>query len=409
MTLSKYTAVDADANSPDQITVWVGVHGTAKGFPSSGRLMVVEAEPERAKELRHLLRERSEALVCEEVLTADKGAPVTWNRFNDPRFNGPNSLTLLRERFPNLQQVDVELRHGKTLGDLLENWAPRQSEQAMPQLHLVLRQGEPLAALAGLGPWLSQLESVQMILPWPGEIMRLAEKWLSKQSFRQDPDVLTMWQVDPIAKKEWLLNQKEKEIQGLLAANQQLNSDCAAVRAERNFLLEKVQKFSAKLDKQRETQDLTVTDFHRSRAATGKLRLEKEGLQHECQQLTKERSELLQKIKTAEAAEINSTQALQSIFPMHLYREENIDLVGYSEENLLLHYIQHGQREGRMKTYQELHSEWKSSLKQCEEAEVKLEQLESQFALVQLQLETLKDLFARLANRQESQRQDKKE
>jgi hypothetical protein len=371
--------------------------------------MVVEAEPERAKELRHLLQERTEALVCEEVLSADNGAIVTWNRFNDPRFSGPNSLTLLQERFPNLQQIDEKLRRGRSLGDLLDNWVPCQSEQAMSQLHLIVRQGDPLAALAGLGPWLSQLETVQLILPWPEENMRLAETWLSEQSFRQDPDIPTMWKLDAIAKKDWLLNQKEEEIQGLLAANQQLNSAWDAVQAEKNLLLEKVNNLSAILDKLREEQDLILADLNRSRDATQKLELEQEGLQHECRQLTKERSELLQKIETAEVAEINCTQALQSIFPMHLYREENIDLDGYDEDKLLFHYIEHGQREGRMKTYQEMNSEWKTSLKQCEKAEIEREQLEAQFELIQLQLETLKDLFARLADRQESQRQDVKE
>ena len=111
----------------EEITVWVGVPAMARGLSSSGLLLVVEAEPERAHQLRQALKERPEALVCEEVLAANNGELVRWNRFNDARLSGPIGLTLLRERFPNLEQKDEEERLGRRLGDLLDNWAPCQS------------------------------------------------------------------------------------------------------------------------------------------------------------------------------------------------------------------------------------------------------------------------------------------
>jgi hypothetical protein len=409
MTLLQSTGEWSDDKTPDQITVLVGVHGMAKGLPSSGRLLVVEAEPEKAKEIRNVLRERPEALVCEEVLSAENDAMVQWHLFNDARFSGPSELTEFKKRYPNLRQINEELRRGRSLADLLDNWAPRQGEQALSQLHLILRQGDPLATLAGLGTWLSQLETVQLMLPWPEGTMGLVETWLKEKSFRQDTHTPTLWKLDPIMKRDWLLNEKDKEKQYLLDANQQLNIDCEALKAEKDFLLEKVKMITAKLERLIETQDLTVADFHQSQAKTEKLRLQQEALQHECQQLAKDKSELLQKLEAAESSVLNSTEALRSIFPMNLYREKNIDLNEYDENKLLLHYIQHGRHEGRLKTYQDLNTEWKSSLRQCEEAETKLEQLETQFGLVQIQLETVKDLFARLADRQESQHQDKKE
>jgi ppGpp synthetase/RelA/SpoT-type nucleotidyltranferase len=75
----------------------------------------------------------------------------------------------------------------------------------------------------------------------------------------------------------------------------------------------------------------------------------------------------------------------------------------------VLHYLQHGRHEIRLKTYQEIDNELKSSLKQCEEAEAKLKLLETQFDLVKQQLETMKDLFARLADRPQSLQQTKEE
>jgi hypothetical protein len=234
MTSKEPTGVASDKGNVDKITVWVGLPSLASGLPSSGSLLVVEAEPERAREFRHVLRERPEAVVCEEVLAAENKATVRWHRFNDARLNGPSDLTIWQERFPNLRQIDEEQRCGRRLGDLLDNWGPHEGEQALAPLHLVLRQGDPLAALEGLGPWIRQLQTVQMVLPWPKETMQLAETWLTRQNFGQDPQTETMWNRDPIATKDQLLKEKEKEKQDLLAVNQQLNSDCKTMRAERD-------------------------------------------------------------------------------------------------------------------------------------------------------------------------------
>ena len=212
MTSKETTAVASDHGSGGEITVWVGVPGLARGLPSSGSLLVVEAEPQRARELRQVLRDRPEALVCEEVLAAENEATVRWHRFNDTRLNGPSDLTIWQQYFPNLRQIDEEQRCGRRLGDLLDNWVPREGEQALAPLHLVLRQGDPLAALTGLGPWISHLQTVQLMLPWPEETMQLAETWLAEQNFGQDPQTSAMWNRDPVATRDWLLKEKENEI-----------------------------------------------------------------------------------------------------------------------------------------------------------------------------------------------------
>jgi hypothetical protein len=226
MSSKETTAVASDHGSGEEITVWVGVPGLARGLPSSGSLLVVEAEPQRAQELRQVLRDRPEVLVCEEVLAAENEATVRWHRFNDTRLNGPSNLTIWQQNFPNLRQIDEEQRCGRRLGDLLDNWVPREGEQALAPLHLVLRQGDPLAALDGLGPWISHLQTVQLMLPWPEATMQLAEAWLAEQNFSQDPQTSAMWNRDPVATRDWLLKEKEKEKQDLLFINQQLNRDC---------------------------------------------------------------------------------------------------------------------------------------------------------------------------------------
>ena len=409
MTSKETIAVGSDHGSGEEITVWVGVPGLARGLPSSGSLLVVEAEPQRARELRQVLRDRPEALVCEEVLAAENEATVQWHRFNDTRLNGPSDLTIWRQRFPNLRQIDEEQRCGRRLGDLLDNWAPREGGQALAPLHLVLRQGDPLAALTGLGPWISQLQTVQLMLPWPEETMQLAETWLAEQNFGQDPHTSAMWNRDPVATRDWILKEKEKEKQVLLAANQQLNSDCEATRAERDILAANLERLSAEWQELRDVQSHTLVNIQQSQIEAEKLKSQQEALQQECQQLTCEKSELLKKLQTEEAASLNSIEAVKKLFPLQHYKEISSDLGDLDEDHLVLHYLQHGRHEIRLKTYQEIDNELKSSLKQCEEAEAKLKLLETQFDLVKQQLETMKDLFARLADRPQSLQQTKEE
>jgi len=409
MTSKETTGEASDKGSGEKITVWVGVPGLVRELPSSGSLLVVEAELKRALELRHVLRERPEALVCEEILAAENKATVRWHRFNDARLNGPIDLTIWQERFPNLRQIDEEQRCGRRLGDLLDNWVPHEGEQALAQLHLVLRQGDPLAALAGLGPWISHLQTVRMMLPWPEETMQLAETWLAEQNFGQDPQTSAMWNRDPVATRDWLLKEKEKEKQDLLVANQQLNNGCATMRTERDIAVAKLEQITTQWEEHKEAQNQTLAQIQLLQIEAEKLRGQLEDVQKELQQTTGEKLELQQKLQTQETTSLNDRQALKSLLPLELYREVSSELRDLDDDQLILHYLQHGRHETPLKTYVELDGELKASLIHNAEAEAKLNQLETQFRLTHQQLETLKDVFARLADRQQSPTQEKEE
>lgn len=399
MTSKETTGVESNEDGGEKITVWVGVPGVATELPSSGSLLVVEAEPERARELRPVLRARPEALVCEEVLAAENKATVRWHRFNDARFNGPSDLTIWQERFPNLRQIDEEQRCGRRLEDLLDNWVTHEGKQALASLHLVLRQGDPLAALAGLGPWIRQLQTVQMMLPWPTETMQLAESWFAQQNFGQDPQTEAIWSRDPVATKDWLLKEKEKEKQDLLAANQQLHSDCQITRAARDLLVEKLEQLTAQCEELKETKNQALADIQQSQIEAEKLRSQQEIFQQEIEQLASEKSELQQRLREEETTSLNARQAMKSLFPLQLYKEASHGLSDLDDDQLILHFLQHGRHEAQLKSYGELDAELKASLIQNEETEAKLNQLEEQFKLTQQQLETLKDVFARLVEK----------
>jgi regulator of replication initiation timing len=407
MSSKETTAVASDHGSGEEITVWVGVPGLARGLPSSGSLLVVEAEPQRAQELRQVLRDRPEVLVCEEVLAAENEATVRWHRFNDTRLNGPSDLTIWQQNFPNLRQIDEEQRCGRRLRDLLDNWDPSKGEQALAPLHLVLRQGDPLAALTGLGPWISQLQTVQLLLQWPEATMQLAEAWLAEQNFSQDPQTSAMWNRDPVATRDWLLKEKEKEKQDLLFINQQLNSDCATMRAERDSVVAKLEQLTTQWEEHKEAQHQTLSEIQQLQIEAKKLRSQLEDVQKELQQTTGDKLELQQKLQTEETTSLNDRQAIKGLLPLELYREVSSELSDLDDDQLILHYLQHGRHETPLKTYVELNAELKASLIQNEQAEAKLNQLEAQFRLTHQQLETLKDVFARLADRQQSPTQEK--
>lgn len=392
-----------------EITVWVGAPSLVAELPGAGRLLVVEAEPQRAQELKQELRELPEAQVCEEVLAAETGTMVRWHRFNDVRLSGPINLKTWQKRYPNLRQSDEEQRLGQTLGDLLDSSISRDEGLAPATMHLMLRQGDPLAALVGLGSWISQLETVQLMLHWPEGTMRLVEAWLMEHHYRQDPQSSAIWRRDPLATRDWLLKEKEHEKQSLLIAYNDLNKEHEEMRTAKELLAEKLKQLSEHLEKLKVTKELTEAEIRQSKNEKDKLSKQHDTLREEHQLLARSNSELLQTLESTKAANIDNLQALQSLFPAQLYREEISGLSSYDEEKLLLHYIEHGRHEGRLKTYQEIHYEWKTSLKRYEEAASKLGQLETQFDLAQKQLETLKELFARIASRHNSQQQEKGE
>jgi len=275
---------------------------------------------------------------------------------------------------------------------------------AIKALHLKLRQGDPLAALAGLGSWLNQLETIELMLPWPKETMGEVETFLTEQNFRQDLQTAALWKRDPIATRDRLLEEKERELQVLLASTQLLTRDCEVLEAEKKSMRTEIEKISAQLNELRINQDLTQEKIQQSENEADELKIQQKDLQQECQRLISDKTITLQKLQAEEATNVNMRQALKNLFPIEIYRENNVNLGELDEDSLIIHYVLHGREPARLKTYKELYNELKSSLKKCEEAETKLEQLEANFGLAKQQLETLKDIFARLAEKSQPQR-----
>lgn len=249
-----------DPEGAEGLTVLVGAPLAVTALPASGLLLVVEADLERARLLKNDLQGRQDALVCAEVLAAQSGTPVQWFRFNDPRLDGPLPEADWREHYPNLRQLGEEQRNGRRLEDVLEAWSARVQLQHQPPLQLELHQGDPLAALEGLGAWLARLQAVRLPRRRGAAAGSAAAgsgaavaAWLEQRGFRADEELAATWRRDPEATQRLLLAEREQQIaeleeqlatqavrlllaqtrhEELSQARDQLQSDLDALRAE---------------------------------------------------------------------------------------------------------------------------------------------------------------------------------
>lgn len=144
------------------LSILVGAPPTL-GEISAAPTLILEADAQRCSALslelfRRNLEEQVQLRPC--VLTEAPGTPVTWFRFSDSRLNGPLPLEQWLPRFPNLKQTGEEQLRGDTLAEVLFGWDPARAGR--PCLSLSVRQGDPLALLAGAGPWGDRIASFRL-------------------------------------------------------------------------------------------------------------------------------------------------------------------------------------------------------------------------------------------------------
>ena len=197
--------------SAEELTVVVGAPLGDGSLPKAGLLLIVEADLEKARQLGQELAWDARVMVCSEVLTTEEGAPVRWHRFNDARLNGPAALDAWKEQYPNLQLVGEEQRRGRCLEGVVNAWAEQQGLQGQPWLHLEVRQGDPMAAVGGLGPWLAGLQSVHLdISKTAVQWHQPLDAWLRERGLLGVEDVPGSWRRDPVATLQLSLQEKER-------------------------------------------------------------------------------------------------------------------------------------------------------------------------------------------------------
>jgi len=237
----------------DTITVWVGAPSKLSSLADPGLHLVVEADPARAQRCRTAWPEHPGLVVCDQVLAPHSDAPVRWCLFNDGRLNGPLDQQVWQANYPNLHQVGEEQRLGCSLADLLTNVGRHLVDGPYIGLNLHLQQGDPLAALDGLGAWLEGLHIVDLALPsaatalWAGPV----GAWLEPRGFRACAGEAARWQRDAIASRRLLLQERDRamaNVQDLEARLQQLSNEREALQVSSQQQQEQLEHILRELD-----------------------------------------------------------------------------------------------------------------------------------------------------------------
>jgi hypothetical protein len=192
-------------------------------------------------------------VVCNQVLAPHSDAPVRWCLFNDARLNGPLDQQVWQANYPNLHQVGEEQRLGCSLADLLTNVGRHLVDGPYIGLNLHFQQGDPLAALDGLGAWLEGLHIVDLALPsaatalWAGPV----GAWLEPRCFRACAGEAARWQRDAIASRRLLLQERDRamaNVQDLEARLQQLSNEREALQVSSQQQQEQLEHILRELD-----------------------------------------------------------------------------------------------------------------------------------------------------------------
>jgi len=227
----------AETAMASTITVWVGAPAGLSSLVDEGLHLVVEADPARAQRCRTAWPEHPALVVCDQVLAVQTDAPMRWCLFNDARLNGAVDQQAWLAHYPNLRQIGEEQRLGCSLADLLTNVGRHLVDGPYTGLRLNLQQGDPLAALDGLGAWVQGLHTVELAMPaaamalWGGQV----GAWLELRGFRACSADVARWKRDAIASRRLLLQERDRalaNVQDLEARLHQFSNERKALQVQ---------------------------------------------------------------------------------------------------------------------------------------------------------------------------------
>jgi uncharacterized coiled-coil protein SlyX len=126
--------------------------------------------------------------------------------------------------YPNVQLLSKESRSGRLLKNLVQAWANEHAPDQVIFLDLELRQGDPVAALMGLGSWIQSVTSVRLEMPVAKENDEsIMVDWLQKQGFQLTDDSTKEWKRNPLTTLELTVKQQNHTIAELENKLQELS------------------------------------------------------------------------------------------------------------------------------------------------------------------------------------------
>lgn len=165
-----------------QLSVVVGAPALISQLPA-GDVLLIDASSTRLEALA-ARNDPTRSLVCETaMLTEEPGGMVLWHRYDDARFDGVVPPEHWHDDYPNLHVLGHDHAVGQRLESLLDRWAA--DGRRPTAFQLLIRQGNPLAAVAGMGGWLPHLQRLELAGPRASELWREPMGvWLEARGFR---------------------------------------------------------------------------------------------------------------------------------------------------------------------------------------------------------------------------------
>lgn len=213
------------------MSVVVGAPALISPLPV-GDVLLIDASSTRLEP--HAARnDPDRSLVCEAaMLTKESGEMIVWHRYDDPRFDGVVPPEYWHDFFPNLHSLGHDHALGQRLESLLDRWAA--DGRGLTAFQLLVRQGNPLAAVAGLGDWLPHLQRLELAGPRASELWQEPlGVWLEARGFRRSPQAGS-WERD-------LLESCRLERDALAAKVKHYEACFGQIAAELDQLLEERQ------------------------------------------------------------------------------------------------------------------------------------------------------------------------
>ena len=199
-----------------------------------GPTLVIDPDQASLDRLQADLHHRDFPFPCRfqcAVVSVAAGQKLEWYSFNDRRFDGSLALECWSGRPPNLICLQQQTLHGRALHDLIETAdLPLEEHQTGC---LVVRQGDPTAALASAGDWLERLQIIELRSPaaalnWAsvlrGQLEPLGFRPSDRDMLWQRPGVLMLrFLLERLqTQREQLVLERDEQMQGRQVMAQQL-------------------------------------------------------------------------------------------------------------------------------------------------------------------------------------------
>lgn len=182
------------------MSVIVGAPSLARFLPS-GSVLVIDPNPSRLDMLRINTGLEQDLSCVEVVLSEEQGASVEWHCYSDHRLDGVLPINQWQALFPNTTELERMTFSGQRLDDLLDTWLEERnlSTESTKLFQLILSQGSPLLALAGLGLWEQYLQRVELTGPGAKQLWgENVDAWLQQRGFAPVIDQPLAWERDPM-------------------------------------------------------------------------------------------------------------------------------------------------------------------------------------------------------------------